>query len=324
MLRLRDWRLVFSFIITAGMLLSYGSCRREDKNGSYRYYIRFTSEKPPGVQARTTTYYTGLGAYVTSLTPSRFVVKIGMLGFQDDTSQCPNTTTDMLQFVDGNFSFTDSIRIADFTANIQKEYQPKLYGRTKSNAYFTDPEITFTYFYLTLLGNGGKNNYIYNEIALPEAYRGKKLLQFEGKFYNNWLYWHDSVVRDNVLRIEYHPLVHYAFDPAGIKIPEAFIFGNTDSTFIFNPKGLVQPVSRNHIFCGETRGSSVRSARYTPLILRRPKPDEVLEMKATVSFDTENLVQVYAGADGVAYTADDIFVYAPQFWNRIQVTVNQL
>jgi len=32
-----------------------------------------------------------------------------------------------------------------------------------------------------------------------------------------------------------------------------------------------------------------------------------------------NLIQVYAGADEVAYTNDDVFVYAPSFWERLNV-----
>lgn len=309
----------FSLLFTSLLFVSE-SCKKKEGNGSYRYFLKFSSEKPPGVLALTESYYTGFGTYVTSLTPSKFIVKLGMLGFQDDTSQCPGSYTDMLQFVDGNYGFEDSIRIADFTANVQREYQPKLYGRTTSDAWFTDPEISFTYFYLTLFG-GRDNEFIYHEVTLPEQYRGLKMNQFEGKFYNNQIYWSDSVIKNNILRIQYHPLVHYAFISSNTKTPEAFIFGNTDSTFIFNPKGLSMPVSRNHIFCGETLGSSVRSNRYTPLKLKRPGPDEVLEMKATVSFNTENLIQIYSGADGLPYTADDIFVYAPSFWERISVTV---
>jgi len=308
--------IIYIFLSLASLLslvFTNQSCKREG-NGSYRYYIKFSSEKPPGVQALSETFYSGLGSYVTSLTPTKFLVKLDMLGFQDDTSQCPESSADILQFVDGNYSLNDSIRIADFTANMQREYQPKLYGKTSGDAWFTDPEISFTYFYFM-------HRYIYNEIALPEQYRGMKLNQFEGKEYNNWVYWNDSVNKGNVLRLEHHPFVYNIFHPLNSKTPVGYIFGNTDSTFIFNSKGLIQPLSKNHIFCGETRVSTVRSNQYTPLKLRRPEPDEILEMRATVSFNTENLVQIYAGADGVAYTADDVFVYAPKFWERIKVTV---
>lgn len=302
------------FIAALSMWLPFHQSCKKEGNGSYRYFLKFSSEKPPGVQALTESYHTGLGTYVTSLTPSKFIVKLDMLGFQDDTSQCPESSADILQFVDGNYSSDDSIRFADFSANIQREYQPKLYGRTKADAWFTDPEISFTYFYFT-------HRYIYNEIALPEQYRGMKLQQFEGKQYNNWIYWNDSVNKGNVLRLEHHPLVYNIFSPLNSKTPEGYVFGNTDSIFIFNSKGLIQPVSKNHIFCGETRGSTIRSNKYVPLKLRRPKPDEILEMRATVSFNTEYLVQIYTGPDGLPYTVDDIFVYAPSFWERISVTV---
>jgi hypothetical protein len=38
-------------------------------------------------------------------------------------------------------------------------------------------------------------------------------------------------------------------------------------------------------------------------------------------FDTHNLIQIYAGEDNIPYTSDDVFIYAPNFWERIQVSV---
>jgi hypothetical protein len=38
-----------------------------------------------------------------------------------------------------------------------------------------------------------------------------------------------------------------------------------------------------------------------------------------MSFNTTDLIHIYAGADNIPYTADDIFVYAPYFWERISV-----
>jgi hypothetical protein len=40
-------------------------------------------------------------------------------------------------------------------------------------------------------------------------------------------------------------------------------------------------------------------------------------MNGILSINTQDLIQVYAGADNVPYTRDDIFVYAPRFWERI-------
>jgi hypothetical protein len=40
-----------------------------------------------------------------------------------------------------------------------------------------------------------------------------------------------------------------------------------------------------------------------------------------MSFNITDLIQIYAGQDNIAYTFDDIFVYAPNFWERISVSL---
>ena len=41
-------------------------------------------------------------------------------------------------------------------------------------------------------------------------------------------------------------------------------------------------------------------------------------MNGVLSFNTDGLIQVYAGADNVPYTADDVLIYAPRFWERLK------
>lgn len=36
-----------------------------------------------------------------------------------------------------------------------------------------------------------------------------------------------------------------------------------------------------------------------------------------MTFDTNNIIQVYAGAGNKPYTPDDISVYAPKYWERL-------
>lgn len=47
--------------------------------------------------------------------------------------------------------------------------------------------------------------------------------------------------------------------------------------------------------------------------------DSVKGMFSTISFDTQNLIQIYAGIDNIPYSSDDIFVYAPNYWERVIV-----
>jgi len=43
-----------------------------------------------------------------------------------------------------------------------------------------------------------------------------------------------------------------------------------------------------------------------------------------MTFDINNLIQIYAGADNIPYTSDDIFVYAPRFWERLSVNLSAI
>ncbi|MGE5457400.1 MAG: hypothetical protein ACM3RX_03515, partial [Methanococcaceae archaeon] len=61
----------------------------------------------------------------------------------------------------------------------------------------------------------------------------------------------------------------------------------------------------------------IRSNQYTNAIYQAPDANETLTMSGIVSFNTTGLIQVYAGADNMPYTRDDVFVYAPKFWERI-------
>lgn len=63
----------------------------------------------------------------------------------------------------------------------------------------------------------------------------------------------------------------------------------------------------------------IRSNKYTPVTVKMPLDGETIVMYSTISFNTENLIQVYAGMDNIPYTFDDIFVYAPNYWERLNV-----
>lgn len=46
---------------------------------------------------------------------------------------------------------------------------------------------------------------------------------------------------------------------------------------------------------------------------------ESIEMFSTISFNSDNLIHIYAGQDGVPCTGDDRFVFAPRYWERATV-----
>lgn len=54
-------------------------------------------------------------------------------------------------------------------------------------------------------------------------------------------------------------------------------------------------------------------------ILNKPaKDDGSPDLNGVLSFYPDGLIQVYAGADNIPYTADDVFIYAPRFWERLK------
>jgi len=63
----------------------------------------------------------------------------------------------------------------------------------------------------------------------------------------------------------------------------------------------------------------IRSHRYTLITVTMPEASESIEMYSAISFINDDLIQVYAGNDGVAYTGDDMFSYAPRYWERVVV-----
>lgn len=53
-----------------------------------------------------------------------------------------------------------------------------------------------------------------------------------------------------------------------------------------------------------------------------PDDGESITMYSTISFDCTKLIQVYAGKDNIAYTNDDVFIYAPKYWERLKVRLD--
>jgi hypothetical protein len=152
--------------------------------------------------------------------------------------------------------------------------------------------------------------YIYQEIQLPSEYIGVTL--------NTWFQQSDAVVENNILKTKHSPLMRPIFPNQPPTFETYFYFGNTNSTYVVNPDREEVPTGEdNPMMYPSTRALIIRSSRYTSAIYNAPDENETLTMSGIVSFNTTDLIQVYAGADNVPYTSDDIFVYAPKFWERI-------
>ena len=62
--------------------------------------------------------------------------------------------------------------------------------------------------------------------------------------------------------------------------------------------------------------------KVNPITLNPVPEGSTQVIGGTLSFDIDGLIQIYAGKDNKPYTADDVFVYAPKYWNRIKVMLN--
>jgi hypothetical protein len=172
---------------------------------------------------------------------------------------------------------------------------------------FVDKEINFIYFIFKII-------YFYQEAELPIQYDSINLSQFN-QMYNNTAYSSDSVISGNVLKVDYFPLIDPLTSVYTFACPSEFVFGNTDSTYISTTESI------NPIFGGNSGMPIIRSNKYSSFTLYNPKEGETLNIKTIMNFNSTNLIQIYAGADNIPYTSDDIFVYAPNFWERLSVQV---
>jgi hypothetical protein len=266
------------YILLTIVLLS--SCKKE--SGTVIYKINFTTDKitSKSLKLETDNLYTQFGDYITSLTPSKFTASIWTVGYVDTVFSHSNNDAQMLQYMEQNsekLPFDDLSRIVDFSENKTVTFNPILYGRMK-DGQFVDKQINFTYFYFMPI-------YFYQEVQLPAEYKNVQLNMFTSASVNN-----------NVLKVRHIEMLN---------------------KILPNAKGETVLTSENNPISDATNDLIIRSNKYTNMIYNAPLSGETIVMNGVLSFDSKDLIQVYAGADNVPYTSDDIFVYAPKFWERI-------
>lgn len=218
-----------------------------------------------------------------------------------------NNSTHMISYVDGhdNDPNYEIATYADFSGNKEVSMDPILYSTDIWKGIFKQKEIVFEYFYFVPV-------YFLQDFEIPSQYGEKSLSGLPG----DAVHYTDSQTGKRRCRVNNNPFVYPIYKESN-RIPFGFVFGKTDSTFIFNKECANVPKSENHPFGGSY--PVIRSNKYTPITVNMPLDGESIVMYSTVSFDTENLIQVYRGNDNVAYTSDDVFVYAPGYWERLNV-----
>lgn len=283
--------------------LSFYSCQK-DKTGSVLYNINFTTAEIQLKSARSyyESYYTQFGNYITSVTPYKFTARIWTVGYIDKVLDRTNNSANMLQYIEQNsekLNFNDSSRYVDFSNKNVVSFDPVIYGRVNNDRQFEDQQIDFKYFYFIPIN-------LYQELELPVQYQNVHINMFPGTNPTN-----------NILKINHSEILMKIFPNANTTNNLYFIFGNTDSTFVVNRNGERVGFSENCPIAEPGTSLVIRSEKYVNMIFNSPAEGKTAVMNGVLSFNTQNLIQIYAGDDNIAYTSDDIFVYAPEFWERI-------
>lgn len=286
-------------------LIGFSSCK---KSGIIQHRLRFTNEAIEHGAGKTTadSVYNQFGPLVTTLTPYKFTSKLNILAYQDDLEPAGSgANTHMISYIDGHDNdptyqiFLD----VDFSNNQEVTAEPILYGTDIRDGIYEQKEVPMNYFLFVPY-------YYYLEVELPIQYKDTFLVNLPGDGVT-----YDALTGKLLLKCNEQRMFNMVYPDNHLK-PSGIVFGGTDSTYIHNPLGL--PDVPGCPFGGSICNVPfIRSHRYTPFTVTMPDGGETIEMFSTISFITDDLIQIYAGNDGVAYTHDDVFVYAPNYWERV-------
>jgi hypothetical protein len=288
-------------------LLIIASCRKNEpgKSGSMEYNINFTTQQIvlKTDETASDTTYTQFGDYITSLTPSKFTAHIWTIGYIDTVLNFSINYANMLQYIEQNqqkLPANDATRFIDFTNNNLVSFDPVIYGSVNNDQVFEKPQIDFKYFYFIPIN-------LYQEVQLPSQYNNVLLNMFPG-----------AIIQNNMLKVDYRDIMKKIFPNTSVGWVTYFIFGNTDSTFVVNANGEQVDMSEDCPIAEPNKDLVIRSSNYSNMVLNSPLDGGTVVLNGTLSFNTSNLIQIYAGADNIPYTSDDVVVYAPRFWERIK------
>jgi hypothetical protein len=186
---------------------------------------------------------------------------------------------------------------ADFSNNTTISVTPVLNGDMIGNqdgegGSFRE-EVTFKFLWV---GMG-----LTQVIELPVEYTNIQLNQF----------YELSQKEGNILTTELRPLFGPLNDLSQLNNSLQLFFGMTDSTFI--TQGTILGIPLQYY---------IRSTHFTEWTMTPPLPGETKTYISTIGFPNENIIHIYAGADNIPYTSDDVIVMAPNFWERIYVVVD--
>ena len=303
--------LYFIIIITL-----FTGCKKKDnsqegsgKGGKILVNITYKSAIQKSGSDTKSGQYSQFGNYITSITPTTFIGKF--LDMRLISSGVDFDSSPGFNIIDNNTEMTSPSRLADFSKNATVNFAPNV-------PRFSSGLVLNLFVFMPI--------FYYQEFDLP--------LQYENVAYLQYLTFGSDIINlandimggvrnGRHIRGSHQPFMAAIFNPAWSgggnfpPIPSNYVFGSTDSTYIFNSTGqfsIDNPLSQT--------GYIIRSNAYKALTLQPVPEGETKIVTGTMTFDINNLIQIYAGADNIPYTPDDIFVYAPRFWERLSVNLS--
>lgn len=286
----------YLLFIMVGIFL-FSGCKK-DKYGNTKLAIRVTTDSYYGnqksLQKGNEDRYTQFGDFITSVTPSSFIGELTAVRFHDDT---------IYGNLGGYFMTLAGLSVGnitvDFSNNATISVIPVLNGDFISTengpgSHFRE-DVTFRFLWV---GMG-----LTQVIELPEEYTNIQLDQF----------YELSEKSGNILTTELRPLYEPIYELSQLNNSIQVFFGMTDSIYITQGTILDGPLQYY-----------IRSSNLTEWTMTPPLPDQTKTYISTIGFPNDNIIHIYAGADNIPYTSDDIIVLEPNFWERIYVVVDEV
>lgn len=263
--------------------------------------------------------HSGFGTHISSLTPYHFSCKMSMLVFQDIYTQ-QDPKCHMISYVDGhdNQPGYEIASYADFSGNKEVEFKPLLYSTDIRDGLFEKKEIDFRFLTFYPI-------YFEHEFEIPIQYLDLYTSGILSSIFNDGSTINYDANQNKITIRTRKSFSYGAIHGNANAMPTGFsmVFGNTDSTYIYRYNGNLTEDKR-FPFWEDSRNVIIRSNKFQTLKVVMPDAGQTFTMYSTISFNTDDLIHIYSGNDNTPFTYDDVFVYAPRFWDRMQVNLETI
>jgi hypothetical protein len=291
-------------LIVVVLLLS--ACKKELGNMIYKAKFQTTNNyNKTTPKSNSDSLHTIFGDYITSITPYHLSSNVRMLVFQDYYTQI-DPSCHMISYIENQ-----TINV-DFSGGAEIVFSPTLHSTDIRDGLFEQKEVDFKFISFTpeLFNHGFQIPIQYLNAINDNYFLPGSTIQYDTS--NNII---NATGGGNLSYGAIHGNANAM--PTGFM----FAFGQTDSSYIYMNDGTILPENERFPFWDYMNTVIIRSNNFITQKVVMPDKGEEFTMYATLSFNTNNLIQVYAGNDNIPYTSDDVFVYAPHFWDRVRINL---